>query len=281
MNRRDLLKAMATAPIIGAPNIARAGYIYGRKPWVPTDLGTQLVAWWRAQDYTLMVDDGSGLISSWKDYIGGLTVTATTTARPTWSATSFNSSYPGLTFDGSANCFVATSFGALPTGSTAGEIWCVATQTVAQIGYVCSYGGTAGGTLRRAGVNATFHPNGGDGTTALADSGTNLVSSPAIWGIQFSGTTANGWINGTAFNSNPTTIGSLNTLTTRLRIGSNNGSSAASFFGGVGSDILVVSPTLSTANRQNLEGYFAWARGMQTASNSFLPASQPYRYAPP
>jgi hypothetical protein len=72
-----------------------------------------------------MTDDGSGVISAWVDKVGAMSVTAATTARPTWTVGALTSptgnAKSGLTFDGTANCMVSTDLSTLPTGTTAGS----------------------------------------------------------------------------------------------------------------------------------------------------------------
>jgi hypothetical protein len=251
---------------------ARAG---ARSLWTPHVLSRSILkAWWSAEDHGTqnMTDDGSGLISNWVDRIGGLAVTAVTTARPTWSSNAFNGK-PALTFDGAANCFVATALANLPTGAAPGEIWGVCQEGVlAANGAVFRYGG--GGETTRAIVGQpNFQAQANDGATNNADTGPNLLSAPSIVSAAFAGTTLNGWINGLSFTGNPTTIPTLNTGTARLRIGANNSGSATNLFAGVIADILVIAGTLSTADRQRLEGYLAWKDVMQGS----LPLLHPYR----
>ena len=56
-------------------------YLGGRYRHItlPTDiLGSPLKAWWDADDWgnaSLVTDDGSGLISSWKDRVGSMALT--------------------------------------------------------------------------------------------------------------------------------------------------------------------------------------------------------------
>lgn len=254
-----------------------------RRPWQPGDLnssGNQAVAaWWRARDKALMIDDGSGLISSWADRCTGLAITATTTARATWGATSFNSSYPGMTFDGSANCYVTTALTSLPTGSSPGEIWVVSLGTNQGLGvaaYALNYGGTSAGTGRIVGKTNAGNARVSDGSTT--NSSNTVQTTPGhIWSGNWSGTVQNGFLDGTAFGTNPATISSLNTGTTRARVGASNSTSASLFYQGVISDIMVLLGVLSTADRQRMEGFFAWNRGLV----SVLPASHPYVGAPP
>lgn len=254
----------------------RGGRRYFRAPATPFNIGSGLVAeWWSAQDIGLMINDGAGLISNWISRVSGLAVTATTTARATYGATSFNTSYPGLTFDGTANCYVTTTLATLPTGATETWLWLVGTQTAGQTTNTGAYGSTGANDVTIGG-SAAFKGRITDGTTVSVDGGSNVVSSPFLLCGQWVSTTQNGWVNGTALTTNPATITTINTGTTRLRIGAGNGVSASQFFGGVLSDFMVTK-ALSTLQRQQIEGYLAWNRGLV----SVLPTNHPYKGAPP
>jgi hypothetical protein len=284
--RRGLLTgAAALAAYAALPREAaralRGDYEPPANPF--TIYGSSLSAMWSAEEYRLMTDDGAGLISNWKDRVSGLAVTATTTARATWGAASFNSAYPGLTFDGSANCYVATSFAALPTGATAGEIWAVGTAvSSANAGYCAAYG-TSGAATDRSVRHGTASDTAviSDGSTASTGPASSPLTSPFILCGQWSGTAMTGFVNGNAFAGNPATIATLNTGTTRLRIGALNGTSAASFFQGVLALVAVTSVVSSTAQRQKMEGFLAWKYGLQTAAGSFLPSGHPYAFGRP
>lgn len=254
-----------------------------RAPWTPFSLnsGTTVIAeWWSAQDIKLMVNDGSGLISNWKSRVSGLAITATTTARATYNATSFNSSYPGMTFDGSANCYVTTTLSTLPVGSAAGSLVIVGQSittvtTTTLINYGLVPGSATARSLRKNSLDkfSTFDGS----TTGGGSSGTIVTGSGHILYGDFSGTAMNGFADGVACSGNPNTIATLNTGTTRLRIGATNAGTAGGFWTGVMSDALVLNGVLSTSDRQKMEGFFAWNRGLV----SVLPAGHPYLGAPP
>ncbi len=89
----------------------------------------------------------------------------------------------------------------------------------------------------------------------------------------WSGTSENGYFNGTLTTGSPATIASLNTGTTRFRLGASNASSASSFTTGVVRHLFMGPGTLSDANRQSLEGWIAW----DAAMTSVLPAGHPYK----
>jgi hypothetical protein len=249
-----------------------------RDPWGPHVLTRSVLkAWWNADDHgtARMTDDGAGLISNWVDRIGGMAVTATTTARPTWAASSFNSTVAGLTFDGVANCFVSTTLTTLPTGAVAGEIW-VSTvlNTAGSLVNIFDYGGAVASSARVLQASSgAGKARVSDLTTIGADTSANVLTTPSVVSGQFFGTTMNGWINGNAFTVNPVTISSLNTGTTRARIGASNLGAAAGFWPGVIRHVFVLQGTLSDVDRQKFEGFLAWDGGYQAS----LPATHPYQ----
>lgn len=279
---RALLASLLLVTTLAADAGNRLQTRYYRAPWTPNSATLEnsatLAAWWSAADYLYMVDDGSGVISNWKDRVTQFGVNATTTARPTWSATSFNSAYPGMTFDGVANAMTVSSTTPLPTGSTAGEIWVVASATNDGVITTHVAYGSQGTALLRA-----IRKNSGAQAAIITDNTSSLTGQTSavgahIIGGNWSGTTQNGFQDGVAFTGNPGTLANtLNTATTRLRIGSMASASASSFFNGVIADVIVINGLLSTADRQRLEGYLAWRYALQAN----LPTTHPYRWAPP
>lgn len=249
--------------------------------WSPYRLPRSIFnAWWCADDHgiaLLMTDDGAGLISSWTDRIGKLAITAATSARPTYGAAVFNSAYAGLTHDGIANCLVSTTLTTLPTSSTAGwAMVLVSSTSVAALAQIMTYGGTANGTLRSLRQTSGNSGQASDGTTGTAGPANVFVGAHMLYG-DWSGTAENCYVDGTIAASSPATIGSLNTGTTRIRLGASNGTSAANFYNGIVRHCLIGTGTLSTANRQRLEGWLAWDSNL----TSVLPSSHPYKLVRP
>lgn len=249
--------------------------------WTPSNLAAALKAWWSADDHGTanMTDDGGGLISNWIDKVSGtLAITATTTARPTWSAAAFNSAYAGLSFDAVANCLVATSFASLPTSSTPGEIWMSVDQQQASgvaSGAILVYGGLTNGIFRR--LLCVNNPDGklhvGDGTGSVSDTLVDFRGLHVIGGIF--DINAVGRIDGR--NTNPAAAAvTLNTSTTRFRIGANNAATAVSFWLGVVRHC-IVTLALTPMERLRLEGWLAWDGGVQ----SLLPYNHPFRNGRP
>lgn len=242
------------------------------EPFVPTtDLAAKLIAWWDAADLA------DGAVSSWVDKISSINpVQATGANQPTRAATSFNTTFPGVTFDGTADHLGVTIVGSpLPTGSTPGEIFVVATGTdQAGVNTLVSYGDNAGGSrqLRRAGTEV-LQLN--DASSTL--SGTVAATTTPFIGSGFwKGTEQRGYLNGTPFTNNPGTIVSLNTAINRIRIGSNIGNTASSFFGGVIAQVMITLE-LTAAERDKLTGWLAHNYGL----TGVLPVGHPYKTNPP
>jgi len=84
----------------------------GGGPSNPSSIfGSNLVAWWNPADSSTVHTTGS-LINQIEDKSGnGFSLTATGTARPAYGSTSFQSSAPGVTLDGSATHMAATVSG--------------------------------------------------------------------------------------------------------------------------------------------------------------------------
>lgn len=259
----------------------RGKLLYGGAavPWSPHRLTRSvLAAWWNADDHAsslLMTDDGSGLISSWKDCINGTNLTATTTARPTWGATAFNGR-AGVAADGVANVLSLTGVPAtMPTGAAPSEIWGAYSSTSdgASTRVVFYYGVAATGR----GVREVSTVDGvtiiGDSTvvtdTQIPRAGFHIAS--AI----FTGTTLEGRTDGRPFITTGTPLVPA-TSTTRVRMFSSAGTSAGSFWQGTVRH-LIVTRAMTAPQRLQLEGYLAWDSGLQ----SQLPDSHPFKYARP
>lgn len=254
-----------------------------RDTWSPYHIPRSVLrAWWCADDHGtgLMTDDGSGVISSWKDRINRLSVDAVTTGRPTWAAAAFNSAYAGLTFDGTANRLIMASLDALiPSGSATSTIIVVcdprAIGSAAET--AISYGGN--NTSQRRQIFRTSQAN--SSLVEVNDnSSTYEVGSVSAWTIptvligQFEAALLSVWQDGTSLGTDD---GALNTVATKLVIGANAANTPAAFFGGPIRHVIILAAALSTALRQQLEGYLAWDSGLVSA----LPSSHPYKLVRP
>jgi hypothetical protein len=228
-----------------------------------TLLGAALVAWWNADDLA------DGAVASWADRVGALTpVQATGANQPVRAATSFNGVKPGVTFDGTDDFLSVDATTGLPTAATPGEVWLAMSLVGTNNTRVFSYGGTSTG-LRA--IGRLTLPNGSvtDGTSAT---NFTLFIGPLIVGAIFAATIYTARSNG---REHPPVYGAtLNTSTTRTRIGSNSANTAAAFWNGVVRHVLVTTE-LTQAQRLALEGWLAWDGGLLSS----LPATHPYRWA--
>ena len=124
----------------------------------PLDLGPGVVlAWWSADRDDTFTRTGGSPIVSWRDCVGGLTLTQSVSgSRPTWSANSFGGA-PCVVFDGTDD---ELTLEAQPFPSAAGpvEMWAVASQAAlagdSSTRQLFGYGGTSNAT-RRALARAT------------------------------------------------------------------------------------------------------------------------------
>jgi len=244
--------------------------------WSPHALTRSVLrAWWLADDWTnalLATNDGSGLLSSWKDRISLTNPTATTTLRPTAAAASFTGTdgvtRAGVTFNGTATAMTTTSITAIPTGATAGEIFIVGNFTT---GTSIGYGTTGGALARRITYSASPAITLSDGSTSLS---ATIANGPHIVNGWWSGTQMGGSIDGTDLT--PVTIATLNTSSARLRLGATVGASPGTFGNGVLRHAMVTT-LLDSTLRQRLVGYLAWESGLQ----SLLPSGHPYKASAP
>lgn len=240
-------------------------------PWSPWSIPRSILAgYWSAAD---LVD---GVISAWADRTTGKTVTASTTARPTWSATGFCGAYPAVVGDGVANSMTLANTTGLPTGSTPGALLVLGQDTSgAAAGRTAVAYGSASSNQRRLQVQSSGVIAANDGTTAAPS--TLGWTAPAIAVGYWSGTTE--WVRVNGLQSEDVTISSLNTGTTRTRFFSSNGGTAAAFWAGPIVDVAILAnPTLDLIRR--IEGYWAWKFPL-AGIVAQLPSDHPYKAGPP
>jgi len=114
-----------------SPTLSLSGGAGASAPaWAPADLGASLLAFWDAERADLLTL-ATAAVTTWTDATAnGYAITqSTTSAKPTYSATSFNSR-PGVTFDkANSQRLVRTGIGSLPVNADPCEIWLVMDQT--------------------------------------------------------------------------------------------------------------------------------------------------------
>jgi hypothetical protein len=151
----------------------------GNNPYVIT---AKTVAWWTAD---AGITSSSGNVSSWVDRISSIDMTQTgaDSIKPSYSATGWNASAPGVTFDGDALMSTANVPAAIPTGANASEIWvvfdCTSAGADADITRdMMSYGGTTNGTyrsIRRASSSSVNRIRAADGTTTTSNTTADIA----------------------------------------------------------------------------------------------------------
>jgi len=105
--------------------------------------------------------------------------------------------------------------------------------------------------------------------------GGSATTNPEIWSLQYSASTTTGFfVNGSSTIGASTGYGGVG-HTNGMRVGF-AGNSTAPLNGWLG-EILFFGGTLTTLQRQQMEGYLAWKWGLQTN----LPSNHPFRGSPP
>jgi hypothetical protein len=229
-------------------------FTWNETVWNPSLISTAL--WLDAADASTITKDGSDLVSQWNDKSGnGRNATASLTARPTYSATAFNSK-PGLTFDGSNDNM---SFSRVSNFRT----------------YI--------GLLSWTDKTGDYRPVLGDSSTY--DFHGALASSDELFDLNTSASVRNGdkWINGTAQSAGNLltryTTPTVHVIQTTAGVQANQFQDrvVSRFFYGTYAELILVSDALSTLTRQKIEGYLAHKWGL-TAN---LPSGHPYKLVGP
>lgn len=242
--------------------------------WEPiTGLGTDLLAWWHADD------TANGAVPTWTDRVASIAATAAGAVRPVSGLLDLGGGpFRYVSGDGVDDAMDLATTAGLANGTTPGEVWVLARQnaTADVLRTAFSYGSGVnyrGVDREIVGADSRFAPR--MGTANYLDSSTDFTGL-AIVGDRHDGTKVHGRINGikTIPASLPDT--SLNTPTTRGRIlaGSNN---TPSQFGKYDIRHIFVTKALSETKAYRLEGWAAWDVKMQT----ILPGDHPYRNVRP
>lgn len=239
--------------------------------WTPLDLGAKLAFWWSvgiAGSVTVVTG-----VSDITDQNGtGYSIQqATTTKQPLYSTTSLNG-YPGFTLDGTDD-FLATN-GAWMASINQPYGFHTIFQCVARppgdsvlIGHEPGWNGGKLGVGNSGDVYV--YANGAAGYVL----GNVAASDFAFTTTTFNGTSTEASFNGTLVAAPGSSPGTQDIE--GFTIGSNQGT--ADFSNSVMGDIIITNTTLTTAERQDIEGFLAWSANLA----SLLPVGHPYKSAPP
>lgn len=237
-------------------------------------------------DATNVNGDGTSVsngtsVTSWTDRSGnGLTMTNTSGAnRPTYNTTGLGTGYPALSFTAAGASYLRNASSGL-FNNTSWDMYCVikVANTTSHAGILVEFPSTS--YLWAAGAsgstNYSVFANGG---WALApNSGPSLLTSQ-IYQLYSTGTQLGRRINGSFPGSGTdqvVTYSYASRTGTRLIGVFSQGSIWSNNNLDIG-ELVVYNTSLSTIQRQQIEGYLAWKWGLQAS----LPADNPYKNAPP
>lgn len=223
-------------------------------PWTPTTLGASVKLWLDAQTN---VTQAAGAVSAWGDRSASALSFAQATAgnKPTYSATGFSASLPGISFATDDFVEQTTNF---PPLATPFSIFAVYKDYSA--GFILAdFNGTAAQLYRNA-------------FNIFADGayGGALQTGSHFLGANFNGASSSVRVD----SIDVTALATGNNLalgaTTPLRVGQSGG---AGFLTGTLAEIIVVSGALTATVREKMEGYVAHRWGL-TAN---LPSTHRYK----
>tara|TARA_R100000654_G_scaffold36152_2_gene61707 strand:+ start:2722 stop:4302 length:1581 start_codon:yes stop_codon:yes gene_type:complete len=242
--------------------------------WTPDELGSStLSAWFKADSITGA--DGSS-VSSWEDSSGnGNNASQATSTRQPTLETNELAGLPVVRFDGTNDILSDSDISALDVGT--GDVWVAAL-------FKCSDQSNVDFIFEK-GTNQLALMAAKNGNLAVRLGGTNNIplQTAGNWSrtefVLVTGSrvssTCTGFVDGSPMTTtNTTNTGSISNANV-FDIG------AASVGGnpmqGDIAEILVGGATLSTQNREKIEGYLAWKYGLQAN----LPSSHTYRFHKP
>lgn len=236
----------------------------------PTDLGASLFAFWDAERTDLITKDGSNLVSSWKDVVGGYdAVQAIGASKPLWSAIGFNGR-PCVIPDGIDD---EMTLAPVPAGIPIGSSGCIMLALVDQTALpadataraVAAYGGSSNSVNRYL---ARIVVSGQNRAQAQAGNGSvsvnaNLLSADFsgrhLAAAVITGADVIAQMDGVSSTPSVTVPG---TTSTRLRLFSLTSTSPGAFWGSPTSALLITSPTLTAGQ---LASITAWANARKGA----------------
>lgn len=248
-----------------------------------TASGATAHAGYRA-DQSSEITQSSGLVSQWDDWLGGgHHVGATGSGRPTYSATAFPGSLPGITCSQPSQTGLSMVSGLGIASSTLVSVFVVGLLkaspggiynrlvSLARLGDIDDFsdGGSYIPLLRHNNFDSLEAYAGGDTSSAGITQNVGFVAAQ----IQ-AATTLQPFVNGTGgstFTKTP------NYAWDELGIGQRATGANTDCWDGVISEVLIVTGTVTTTLRQLIEGYLAWKWGLQAS----LPSGHPYLSAAP
>jgi hypothetical protein len=255
------------------PNLILPSQVYSLAPSFSPARFSGLGLWLDAADSASVVTNGS-VVSRWNDK-SGFGRNATTAGSPTYISSSLNG-LNGVRLSGTTQRWATPSFELSPTSRVSAFVVASGTRNVnSQVNLLMS-GTTFLNFVMYLSYNVAVSPPyaifiGGQGTN-LSTSFTNTQDVPNIYELVYDSSTASSFVNGTSQGTFSAPVsGSALTSSQTLVSTHNNNNTVIEY------EFIFFNVTLTTNQRQQIEGYLAWKWGLQTS----LPANHPYFFAPP
>jgi len=267
----------------------------GVKLWRPDELGADLALWLDAEDTASITLNGS-TVSQWNDKSGnGRNASqATASLQPTYLSTGFNGK-PTLETDGNdilelgvtslgrnVSGITCAIVGVHPSGltftSNANELYISTGTSLTSTRFAFTPNPSASTANRYAIAGRRLDTDGystvSSSTDSLANRGNQWIR---VGQAAYSDGVANHWTDGTQDQTNaPFQTAGVTSDTDSLRTSILDGVSPLPA-GSQLCEIVLTHSTMTTADRQKLEGYLAWKWGLE----SNLPIGHPYKTTPP
>jgi hypothetical protein len=251
----------------------------GHPLWTPASLGASLALWLDADDASTITLNGS-TVSQWRDKSGNARHASQAAAanQPTYSATGFNGN-GRIRFDGTNDNLSIASTALFSSGNADLSMFFVY-NSIASSGYGTIFANFSEGNLQVLYSTATLtyaSPWGIWNNQALdLVSGVYVQNKKSIIGVIRNSGVFTGYTDGT------TDLSVSNSAS--VYTGSNTqsqwyiGSSTEGERGNVEiAEVICINSSLSTTDRQRLEGYLAW----KWALGANLPSDHPFKNTPP
>jgi hypothetical protein len=257
-------------------------WLPGFTTWTPTELGSALALWLDADDASTIILNGS-TVSQWRDKSGNARHASQATAanQPTYSATGLNGKGT-LNFDGTndsmtiigGNIPLHTALSGDNNHSATMLIFPEMTSNLPVL-FHSPLGG--GGYLFLFELNnpGLYWIYSSTGPQRVYNSGFTVNTPSFFTANKTNATTGDLYLNGAIQSSFTGALGATPTISSAFLLGSY---STPSFnYKGKFGEIIFTEFSLSTTDRERLEGYLAWKWGTVAS----LPAGHPYKNSPP
>lgn len=243
--------------------------------WTPSELGSSiLTAWYKAD--SVSGSDGDS-VSSWSDSSGnGNDLAQATSDRQPTLQTDELGGMPVIRFDGTNDILSDGDIAALDVGT--GDIWmaCLFKSTDDSGAQNFFEKGPTSFGLRTTSAGILQFNLGGTSNIPVQSAGNWSRTDFVLATASRVSSNCNGFVNGTASTTtNTTNTGSISNSDV-LDVGARAASGAGAVTGDI-AEVLVGGATLTTANREKIEGYLAWKYGLQ----GNLPSDHTYRFHKP